>query len=603
MRGDDAPIAKPSTPVAKPRVPEAKPATPIAKPSTPVARPRVPEATPSTPVAKPVTPIRGDDAPIAKPRVPEAKPSTPIAKPTNPVAKPVTPIRGDDAPVAKPRVPEAKPSTPIAKPRVPEAKPSTPVAKPVTPIRGDDAPIAKPTKPTESPTRPLPTKPIDRGSGATTSTKGEIPAQPTTRNPTRTPPKEPPTPIGAGGGDTIGGADTPRGAGPSGELDPPTTALPRRPAQFVENEVYGVPVGNAPTGGPLVHGGGTAVVNNGSGNTTVVNNTVYNNYNQYISNVSHANGWYSGGAWSSCGPCPVWQPYQCSDGLSVSVGFGSGGFSFGFFYGSSCAPLCSSWCNPWWDGYASYWTCNPYYGSAACVPWRTRWYARWNPCWGYAYDPCWTGWNCWPRPVWATTCWSPCAWPAYTPCYTYAPVVCATIVTAPVVVTTAAPVVPVAAPVVVPPPALPNPDALWTFLAEGYDDDAERGFVELAIAAPGESAWRYGQGFARAFRGETAWAADKLREAMYLDPSGVERTSADPRYLARLDALERSLSPIASGPTPSVDALLVIAASQAGRGDLAGAYFTATTARAEGDRTAGTAAFIAWLEDRLRQRI
>jgi hypothetical protein len=390
------------------------------------------------------------------------------------------------------------------------------------------------------------------------------------------------------------------GDGSGTGLDTTGAPLPRRPGQFVEDEIYGVPVGNAPTGGPLVNGSGTTVVNNGSGNTTVINNTVSNNYTQYINNVSYANGWGYGSNWSSCGPCPIWQPYDCSDGLSISVGFGSGGFSFGFFYGSSCAPLCSSWCNPWWDGYASYWTCAPTYGGAVCVPWRTRWCASWNPCWGYAYNPYWTNWNCWPRPYWSTTCWAPYAWPAYTPCYTYAPVVCATVISTPVIVTTAAAPI---APVVVAPPALPNPDALWTFLAEGYDDDAERGFVELAIAAPGESAWRFGQGFARAFRGETAWAADKLREAMLLDPSGLERTSADPRYLARLDALERSLSPIASGANPSVDALLVIAASQAGRGDLAGAYFTATTARAEGDRTSGTANFIAWLENALRQRI
>jgi hypothetical protein len=90
---------------------------------------------------------------------------------------------------------------------------------------------------------------------------------------------------------------------------------------------------------------------------------------------------------------------------------------------------------------------------------------------------------------------------------------------------------------------------------------------------------------------------------MRTDPSGVLRTSADPRYVARLEALERSLSPAANGATTQVDALLIIAASQAARGDLSGAYFTATTARAEGDRSMGTAAFIAWLEGELRQRI
>jgi hypothetical protein len=94
-----------------------------------------------------------------------------------------------------------------------------------------------------------------------------------------------------------------------------------------------------------------------------------------------------------------------------------------------------------------------------------------------------------------------------------------------------------------------------------------------------------------------------LREAMRTDQSGVLRTSADPRFVARLEALERSLSPAANGATTQVDALLIIAASQAARGDLSGAYFTATTARAEGDRSMGAAAFIAWLEGELRQRI
>jgi hypothetical protein len=377
--------------------------------------------------------------------------------------------------------------------------------------------------------------------------------------------------------------------------------LARKPKQFTDDTVYGVPVNGvatgatATTGGPLVYNGsGTTVVNNGSNNTTVVENTVINNYNQYISNVSYANGWNSGGAWSSCGPCPVWQPYNCSDGLSISLGFGSGGFSFGFFYGSSCAPLCSSWCNPWWDGYASYWTCSPYYVGAGCLPWRARWTSCWNPYW----NVCWSsGWNpCWPYNVCAP------AWPVYTPCFTYAPVVCASVVTVPATTIIYTPPV-VAAPVVVAPAPLPNPDALWTFLAEGYDFDAEKGFVALNAADPAESAWTFGIGFARAFQGEVARASDMLREAMRTDPSGVLRTSADPRFVARLEALERSLSPAANGATTQVDALLIIAASQAARGDLSGAYFTATTARAEGDRSMGTAAFIAWLEGELRQRI
>ncbi|MFN9078368.1 MAG: hypothetical protein ACK5WX_13180, partial [bacterium] len=86
------------------------------------------------------------------------------------------------------------------------------------------------------------------------------------------------------------------------------------------------------------------------------------------------------------------------------------------------------------------------------------------------------------------------------------------------------------------------------------------------------------------------------------DPAGILSTSADPRFIARLDALERSLAQLASGPRPSVDALVVIAASQAARGDLSGAYFSATSAQAEGDRTAGTASFVSWLRAEIRAR-
>jgi hypothetical protein len=48
--------------------------------------------------------------------------------------------------------------------------------------------------------------------------------------------------------------------------------------------------------------------------------------------------------------------------------------------------------------------------------------------------------------------------------------------------------------------------------------------------------------------------------------------------------------------------LIVLSASQAARGDLATAYLNATTAQAEGDRSAGAAAFISWLRAELRRR-
>ncbi len=394
-----------------------------------------------------------------------------------------------------------------------------------------------------------------------------------------------PAPDAPSGGNANANSNGNRGAdrgAPSAETGGvmPVDNSSLRPTRFVSDTVGGVQVTPPGPGG-----GNTTNINTTVINTTNINQTNINNsYNQYINSVSYANGWHPNSHWSSAGPCHVWQPYECRDGLSISVGFGSGGFSFGLFYGSSGAPLCSSWSNPWWEGYASYWTCAPTY-SAWPTPWR-------SPCWTSYCAPRWTCWNpC--RPWWQTyAVWTPCPLPVYTPCYSYSPFVCSTIVyTQPVVVQ-----------VPPPQPSLPNPSALWTFLAEGYDDDAEDGFAVLAAAYPSEQSWFVGQGFARAFRGETAWASDILREAFLRDPSSILRTSGDPRFVARLDALERSLAQLASGPRPSVDAVFVIAASQAARGDLDSAYFSATSAQAEGDRSAGTASFVSWLRAEIRAR-
>ena len=378
-----------------------------------------------------------------------------------------------------------------------------------------------------------------------------------------------------------------------------------RPERFVGDVVAGVPMARTTepfiinSGAGAGGGGGINVsINNSNVNTTinnttiVNNNTIYNttnNYNTYVTNVARANGWWHNSSWSSAGPCDVWQPYVCRDGLSISIGFGSGGFSFGLFYSSSSAPLCSSWYNPWWDGYATYWTTTPTYVGCT-TPWRPYWRrSLWLTSWHYwdACDPWWHGrWYAHPA-----IC-APAPRPIWTPCFTYSPVICTTFVPVQTVVVTPVPA----------PPSLPNPSALWTFLAEGYDRDAEDGFAVLAAADPSERAWFVGQGFARAFRGETAWASDILRQAFLDDPSSVTRTSSDGRFIARLEALERSLEPSTIDPSPNIDALVVTAASAAARGDLNGAYFFATTAQAEGDRSAGTAAFTAWLRAELRAR-
>jgi hypothetical protein len=497
--------------------------------------------------------------------------------------------RKPDAPAPDVKPPEVKPR---------EVKPRDVKPREVKPRDVDSPAVGKPGI-----DRPTISKPGDaRPDVASPDIKKPDVRTPTTdtRNPsTKTPGSRDvvtkrPAPDAPSGGNANANSNGNRGAdrgAPSAETGGvmPADNSSLRPTRFVSDTVGGVqvtPPGPVPgPGAGSIGGGNTTNINTTVINTTNINQTTINNsYNQYINSVSYANGWHPNSRWSSAGPCHVWQPYECRDGLSISVGFGSGGFSFGLFYGSSGAPLCSSWSNPWWEGYASYWTCAPTY-SAWPTPWR-------GPCWTAYCAPRWTCWNpC--RPWWHTyAVWTPCPLPVYTPCYSYSPFVCSTIVyTQPVVVQ-----------VPPPQPSLPNPSALWTFLAEGYDDDAEDGFAVLAAAYPSEQAWFVGQGFARAFRGETAWASDILREAFLRDPSSILRTSGDPRFVARLDALERSLAQLASGPRPSVDAVFVIAASQAARGDLDSAYFSATSAQAEGDRSAGTASFVSWLRAEIRAR-
>jgi len=370
--------------------------------------------------------------------------------------------------------------------------------------------------------------------------------------------------------------------------DPDVSAIARKPSQFLGDEAFGVPLrpasglGTRSPGQPSGAGGrgsGTGLpVGTSSGNTTIQNNTYVTNntYVQYVNNVSRFNGWWPGGGWSSCGPVQVWQPYVCNDGLSVSIGFGSGGFSFGFFYGSSGAPFCSSWSNPWWEGYCSSWSWRPACAWAGpcwptwCGPWYRGW---WNPC----------------RPLWAANWCAPAPAPCWTPCFTYSPFVCSTVYAPSVTYVSVAP--PPA-----PPPPPPSPVALFAMLANGYDVDAEAGFAELAAIDPGESAWVLAQGFGRAFRGEVTFGADAIRNGLLRDPSGLLRLSSDARFVGRLEALELTLTPLATGATPSVDAMLLIAATQAARGELSSAFFTASSARGNGDRTPATSAFIAWLQ-------
>ncbi len=577
QRGNPAP-----TQISKPREAPA-PSRPTA-PQPAVQKPR--EVAPARPTqAPPVAPRPAAQKPAeSKPVAPRPVESKPVVqKPV--VQKPV---------VQKPR--GAAPARPIQAPPVaPRPAPQKPVVQ--QPV--ESKPVIQ--KPREVPTARKPeskpdSKPQSKPQSKPRDIRANEPVEPTRParddKPIMRPPSTPiikpsptqPTIVDAEvgrGSINASGRDSAKRPTQSGnasivasrpEAQPEPRPMPRpepRPERFISDTVHGVPV-------VRTHGKGDQF--GGSGGSSRVHDYDYHIDNQtrtqYANNIALCNGWSSGARWSDCGPCNTWQRYECNDGFALSVGFGSG-FSFGFFYGSSCAPLCSSWCNPWWEGYASSWNCAPYsYSYSFAYGWRP-WWNRWNGC-------------------------GPCPFPAWTPCYTYGPYF------APPTYTQV--YTQVYTPVYIPavyqtqPPSLPNPDALWAFLADGYDRDAEDGFVLLEAGYPADERWTIGQAIARAFRSDTVGAADLFREAFIADPSAITRTSHDPKFIARLEALERAVEPAASAAQPSIDALIVLSASQAARGDLATAYLNATTAQAEGDRSAGAAAFISWLRAELRRR-
>lgn len=635
MRGDKGKSAPPSAPAAAP----SKPAQ-SAQPSQP-SRPSVappPQSAPSRPTA-PSTPSAAPQRPSGTTTPPAAPPSRPAARPSEPAA-PRKPIDATPAP-SRP----SRDATPTTKPPVRPANESAPRRPTGSTI---DRPMNPPMVSPSEPRKPAPAKPRDdakpredakprdnarpeSGDGSRPSVRPDRDDKPVTRTPTPTKspdaraprerdrdgrgdsaidngadghggidtrrPNEATKPVRGNdaatdlGGERGRGGEKGRGGEGGGRGNGSSNGTGNANGTVVGDTVFGVPVARGRDLSGERGGDGGARENKGGGGGGGSHDrhdgrgrgrdggddgfTIYNDnrtYTQYVTNISHCNGWSHGSRWADCGPCHTWDRYDCHDGVSLSIGFGSG-FSFGFFYGSSCAPLCSSWCNPWWEGYACSWSVSAYSGA-----WRP-WY---RPGCGWV-NPCRPWWHTW------YAC-GPCPVPAWTPCYSYYPYG-ATYVYAPVVY---------APPVVV--PTLPNPDALWTYLAEGYDRDAEDGFILLESSAPNDARWVAGQAIARAFRSDTVRAAMLLREAFALDAAVMTRLSQDPKFLARLDALERAVEPAAIAPQPSIDALLVMASVQAARGDVQAAYLNATTAESEGDRSAGTASFIAWLRAELRRR-
>lgn len=520
----------------------------LAPSTAPQLKPPVkPQAAP--PATRPSAP-----GPRVEPKPREVAPARPVAPmPTKPVDRP-PPRKPIEVSPAKPA-----PSRPDSKPHNIEPRGVEP--RGVEP-RGVEPRGDEPRKPVNAPSKtPIASPKSPKGVDNGFDDENEVTPRP---RPVRddapivrpsNPPVKRPDPVVVR---TPRPSDDVRNDAPKPKAPP---AMPRelgKPARehFIADAVHGVPIAR--------HGDRDR--DERHDRPVIVDNRTYD---RYATNVSRCNGWSFGARWSDCGPCDAWQPYACRDGARVSFGFGSG-FSFGFYYGTSCAPLCASWCNPWWEGYACSWSCAPYGWS--CSPWYRP--ACWDPC-----RPLWHSWYaCGPCPV-----------PTWTPCYAYS-------VYTPVVYTQT-----VYVPPVVRQPALPNPDALWAFLADGYDRDAEDGFILLESAYPADARWTIGQAIARAFRSDTMRAADLLRQAFANDPTAILRCTGDAKFAARLEALERSLMPAATAARPSTDALLVLAASQASRGELREAYLNATTAEAEGDRSRGTSAFVSWLRAELRR--
>ena len=360
-KGAEPPVrVAPSRPATPPPPPAMKPA-PAPAPRAPKAEPRAPKAAPAA-MPRDVAPPPPSMKPTPAPPI-RATPSRPS---TQPPAKRVDPA---PAPKRVDPVPPAK--------RVPPSRPT---------VLDDDARIPTPPPPARD-GRGRVTPSIDDGAKTREFPKtNDLPKSrdlPKTEDSPRT--KDLPKLVGGDeprrgrpvGGDTI--APTPR-ADTTRIVD----TIARKQDRFVSPTVGGVPISLAdPLRAPSAASSGSASSRSEPAAAA---------YTAYVTGVAHANGWHPSSRWSSCGPAHVWQPYVCSRGLSISVGFGSG-FSFGFFYGTSCAPLVSSWCNPWWDGYASYWTCAPRH-----CGWGDLWWRGWcRPSWSvsHSWNPC--------RPWWWST--------------------------------------------------------------------------------------------------------------------------------------------------------------------------------------------------------
>jgi hypothetical protein len=336
----------------------------------------------------------------------------------------------------------------------------------------------------------------------------------------------------------------------------------------------------------------TVIVNDASGNTTIINNNTTN----YVTNVTYANdSWchpdyvYSS-SWCKplCGPKACWDGWY-SDGFSIGIGFGSGGFSFGLFYSDWGSPLCSSWNDPWWDGWCSQVVVH-------CPP-RYRWA---KPCWSPC-GPWYTNYIVY-RDVPATWC---------TPVYAWTPTVAVPSVTtvnnyyydtgAPttVVSSTTTFTQPVTTLPTALPPSSPAEAEAWDLLSNGFARSSADSFAQLHDAAPANTRALVGYAISLAMLDDMAGASSVMRQALATDPGVVSALPLGQQLLDRVRLLEQSAEVASRQAAMSRDALVLLGVWRSMQGRFTEAHLAVLSAQQAGEQSLGAARLRSWLEGRM----
>lgn len=337
----------------------------------------------------------------------------------------------------------------------------------------------------------------------------------------------------------------------------------------------------------------TVIVNDASGNTTIINNNTTN----YVTNVTYANdSWchpdyvYSP-SWCKplCGPKACWDGWY-SDGFSIGIGFGSGGFSFGLFYSDWGSPLCSSWNDPWWDGWCSQVVVH-------CPP-RYRWA---KPCWSPC-GPWYTNYIVY-REVPATWC---------TPVYAWTPTVAVPSVTtvnnyyydtgSPTTVVSSSttftqPVTTL--PTTLPPAGSPAEAEAWDLLSNGFARSSADSFAQLHDAAPSNTRALVGYAISLAMLDDMAGASSVMRQALATDPGIVSALPLGQQLVDRIRLLEQSAEVASRQAAMSRDALVLLGVWRSMQGRFTEAHLAVLSAQQAGEQSLGAARLRSWLEGRM----